>query len=399
MIKGKKIILGVTGSIAAYKAAYLVRLFIKEGAEVQVMMTESAKEFITPLTLSTLSKKPVISSFIKGSEGEWHNHVKLANWADMIIIAPATADFIARMANGICDNVLLTVYQSAACPVFVAPAMDLEMYRHPANKGNLKKLEEYGNVVIPATEGELASGLTGVGRMEEPEMILAFLKKKSDENLPLAGKKALVTAGPTREAIDAVRFISNRSSGKMGFAIAEELAGKGAEVKIITGPVHSALQNGFDVEKVITAAEMANACLKQYKNYEIIIMAAAVADYAPMNSVSNKIKKSGGNLSVELTKTKDILTAMGEKKSPGQILIGFALETDNALENARLKKRNKNLDMVVLNSLSDEGAGFETDTNKITIIDSKDRITNFEIKSKKDVAKDIVNKIIQDYYS
>lgn len=399
MIKGKKIILGVTGSIAAYKAAFLVRLFVKEGAEVQVMMTESAKEFITPLTLSTLSKNPVISSFVKGGQGEWHNHVKLANWADMIIIAPAAADFIARMAHGICDHVLLAVYQSAACPVFIAPAMDIEMYRHKANKENLKKLEEYGNVIIPATDGELASGLTGVGRMDEPENILDFVKKKLSENKPLSGKKVLITAGPTREAIDAVRFISNRSSGKMGFAIAEELAGKGAEVKIISGPVSSILQNGFEVENVTTAAEMAAACLKQYKNYEIVIMAAAVADYAPSNIVSNKIKKSDENLSVELTRTKDILAEMGQRKNPGQILIGFALETDNELENARLKKRNKNLDMVVLNSLSDEGAGFETDTNKITIIDSKNRITNFEIKSKKDVAKDIVGKIIQDYYS
>jgi phosphopantothenoylcysteine decarboxylase / phosphopantothenate---cysteine ligase len=399
MLKGKKIILGITGSIAAYKAAALTRLFMKEGAETQVIMTDAATEFITPLTLSTLSKKPVISSFVKGKEGEWYNHVKLAEWADLILIAPATADFIAKMAHGICDHVLVAVYQSATCPVYVAPAMDLEMYRHPANKENIIKLGKYGNIIIQPADGELASGLWGVGRMEEPENILSFIKKKAVENSPLNGKKVLITAGPTREPIDAVRFISNRSSGKMGYALAEELIKQGAEVTMISGPVTIPHQNGFTIQNVTTAAEMATACLNHFPKSDIIIMAAAVADYTLNAPSHTKIKKKESTLSLELNKTTDILADMGAQKKKTQVLVGFALETDNALENAREKKRNKNLDMIVLNSLANPGAGFEADTNKITIIDHNDKIINFEIKSKRDVAKDIVNKIIQDHYS
>jgi phosphopantothenoylcysteine decarboxylase / phosphopantothenate---cysteine ligase len=399
MLKGKKIILGITGSIAAYKAAVLTRLFMKEGAETQVIMTDAATEFITPLTLSTLSKKPVITSFVKGEEGEWHNHVKLAEWADLILIAPATADFIAKMAHGICDHVLVAVYQSATCPVYVAPAMDLEMYRHPANKENIIKLGEYGNIIIQPADGELASGLWGVGRMEEPENILSFIKKKASENSPLHGKKVLITAGPTREPIDAVRYISNRSSGKMGYALAEELTKQGAEVTMISGPVTIPHHNGFTIQNVTTADEMATACLNQFPKSDLIIMAAAVADYTLNAPSPTKIKKKESTLSLELITTTDILAAMGAQKKKTQVLVGFALETDNALENAREKKRNKNLDMIVLNSLADPGAGFEADTNKITIIDHNNRIINFEIKPKRDVAKDIVNKIIQDHYS
>jgi phosphopantothenoylcysteine decarboxylase / phosphopantothenate---cysteine ligase len=399
MLKGKKIILGITGSIAAYKAAALTRLFMKEGAETQVIMTDAATEFITPLTLSTLSKKPVITSFVKGEEGEWHNHVKLAEGADLILIAPATADFIAKMAHGICDHVLVAVYQSATCPVYVAPAMDLEMYRHPANKENIIKLGEYGNIIIQPADGELASGLWGVGRMEEPENILSFIKKKASENSPLHGKKVLITAGPTREPIDAVRYISNRSSGKMGYALAEELTKQGAEVTMISGPVTIPHHNGFTIQNVTTADEMATACLNQFPKSDLIIMAAAVADYTLNAPSPTKIKKKESTLSLELITTTDILAAMGAQKKKTQVLVGFALETDNALENAREKKRNKNLDMIVLNSLADPGAGFEADTNKITIIDHNNRIINFEIKPKRDVAKDIVNKIIQDHYS
>jgi phosphopantothenoylcysteine decarboxylase/phosphopantothenate--cysteine ligase len=303
------------------------------------------------------------------------------------------------MSHGLCDHILLAVYQSAVCPVFVAPAMDLEMYRHPASKANMEKLQEYGNIIIPAVDGELASGLTGVGRMEEPDNILSFIKKKVADQTPLLGKKVLITAGPTQEAIDAVRYISNRSSGKMGYALAEEFTRQGAEATLISGPVSITPQNGIAVENVKTASEMADVSLKKFPDYDIVIMAAAVADYAPENPHQKKIKKSEDTLTLQLNKTMDILAAMGKQKRKGQVLVGFALETDNALENAQEKKRNKNLDMIVLNSLTDEGAGFESDTNKITIIDHNDQIINFEIKSKKDVAKDIVNKIIQDYYS
>ena len=399
MLKDKKIVLGITGSIAAYKAAFLTRLLIKEGAEVQVVMTEAATEFITPLTLSTLSKKPVISSFIKGNEGEWNNHVKIAEWADMILIAPATADFIAKMAHGLCDHILLAIYQSATCPVFITPAMDLEMFRHPSNGENLDKLSTYGNIIIPPGDGELASGLSGIGRMEEPENIISIIKKKFNKNLPLTGKRVLVTAGPTQEAIDAVRFISNSSSGKMGYAIADELNKRGAEVILVSGPVSIIDNKPYSIEQVITAEEMAASCKKHFASCDMVIMAAAVADYAPENPATRKMKKENESLTLMLRKTPDILSELSSMKSPGQLMVGFALETDNELENARKKKRNKNLDMIVLNSLADEGAGFHTDTNKITIIDHKDRIINFETKSKKDVAKDIVNKIIQDYYS
>ena len=396
MLTNKKILLAVTGSIAAYKAALLVRLLVKEGASVKVLMTESAKDFITPLTLSTLSKSPVLSEFTGGSNGEWNNHVELGLWADVMLIAPASANTLAKMANGICDNLVLATYLSAKCPVIAAPAMDLDMYKHASTISNLKAIKSFGNEIIYSAYGELASGLVGEGRMAEPEEIITFLKNHFLKNLPLIGKTVLVTAGPTYEAIDAVRFIGNHSSGKMGVAIAETLANKGANVTLVIGPssISSSHPNIKRVD-VTSAEEMWKACEANFSKSDVAILSAAVADFKPKNVSSKKIKKTSGFDSVELVETIDILASLGKQKKKNQVLVGFALETDNEIENAKIKIKKKNLDFIVLNSLNDKGAGFKHDSNKITIIDKHNKIENFQLKAKSEVAEDIVNKIIQ----
>jgi len=394
-MRGKKILLGITGSIAAYKSAVLVRLLVKAGAEVKVVMTPAARDFVTPLTLSTLSKNPVFSEYANLETGEWSNHVELGLWADAFVIAPASANTISKMANGICDNLLLAVYLSAKCKVFFAPAMDLDMHKHPSTQDNISRLVSYGNQLINATSGELASGLHGEGRMEEPELIYNILEKYFSTDLPLSGKKALVTAGPTYEAIDPVRFIGNRSSGKMGYAIAEELANQGAEVLLVSGPSNLTVVNSKIIRKdVESAQEMLDACMADFPEKDIIVMSAAVADYKPENEATEKLKKKNNDLPLSLKPTQDILAMMGEQKSAKQFIVGFALETENELENAKSKLKKKNLDMVVLNSLKDQGAGFGHDTNKITIIDKKEVQHSFGLKSKVDVAKDIVNLIV-----
>ncbi|MBP9790814.1 MAG: bifunctional phosphopantothenoylcysteine decarboxylase/phosphopantothenate--cysteine ligase CoaBC [Bacteroidia bacterium] len=394
-MRGKKILLGITGSIAAYKSAVLVRLLVKAGAEVKVVMTPAARDFVTPLTLSTLSKNPVFSEYANLETGEWSNHVELGLWADAFVIAPASANTISKMANGICDNLLLAVYLSAKCKVFFAPAMDLDMHKHPSTQDNISRLVSYGNQLINATSGELASGLHGEGRMEEPELIYNILEKYFSTDLPLSGKKALVTAGPTYEAIDPVRFIGNRSSGKMGYAIAEELANQGAEVLLVSGPSNLTVVNSKIIRKdVESAQEMLDACMADFAEKDIIVMSAAVADYKPENEATEKLKKKNNDLPLSLKPTQDILALMGEQKSAKQFIVGFALETENELENAKSKLKKKNLDMVVLNSLKDQGAGFGHDTNKITIIDKKEVQHSFGLKSKVDVAKDIVNLIV-----
>ena len=397
MLKGKKILLGVSGSIAAYKAAFLVRLLVKAEAEVKVILTDAAKDFVTPLTLSTLSKNPVLSSFTKGENGEWNNHVELGLWADVMLIAPASANTISKMANGACDNLLLATYLSARCPVFFAPAMDLDMYQHPSVQANILKLQSFGNQLIEAREGELASGLVGQGRMAEPEELADILASHFGENADLAKKKVLITAGPTYEAIDPVRFIGNYSSGKMGFAIALEAANRGAEVTLVAGPTHlkinHPLVNRIDVK---SGKEMYEAALAHYKTSDINIFSAAVADYAPIHSADKKIKKSSGdNMHIELAETTDIAKALGAQKGAHQLNIGFALETDNEQDNAQKKILSKNFDMIVLNSLQDAGAGFGHDTNKISIIDKANNITHFELKSKTEVAKDIIDAIVE----
>ena len=392
-MRGKRILLGITGSIAAYKSAVLVRLLIKAGAEVRVVMSESAKDFITPLTFSVLTKQPVITSSHKPDTGEWNNHVDAGLWADAFIIAPASANTLAKMANGISDNHLLTCYLSARCPVFIAPAMDLDMFNHPAVKANLQKLTSIKNHhIISTTEGELASGLFGEGRMEEPEKIFGILEDFFFRNLPLRGMKALVTAGPTYEAIDPVRFIGNRSSGKMGFAIAEELSKRGATVKLITGPSILSL-NDHSVERtnVKSAEEMYSACMKNFEEMDIIVMSAAVADYKPGETSNEKIVKKNNPLSLSLIPTIDILKSMGEKKKVNQLLVGFALETNDELNHAKEKLGNKNLDIIVLNSLNDEGAGFEISTNKVTIIERSGREHSYDKKPKEEVARDLVD--------
>ena len=395
MLSGKKILLGITGSIAAYKSAILIRHLVKEGAEVKVLMTPSAKDFITPLTLSTLSKYPVFSEFSSNvSTGKWNNHVELGLWADALVIAPATANTISKMASGNCDNFLLAVYLSAKCPVFIAPAMDLDMYKHQSTKENLKKIVSFGNIIIPPARGELASGLTGEGRMEEPEEILKLLVNFFSKELPLQGKKFLITAGPTYEPIDPVRFIGNYSSGKMGFAIAEEAAKHGAKVKLITGPVTLQLKN-CSIERidVSTADEMYDKTMQNFQSADVAVLSAAVADFKPGKKEKEKIKKQNIPPSIGLLPTKDILSGLGKIKNENQILIGFALETENEMENAKIKLRNKNLDFIVLNSLRDKGAGFKSNTNKITILDRKNKITKFELKEKSEVAVDIINQI------
>ena len=394
MLENKKIVLGITGSIAAYKACVLARLLIKKGAEVQVVMTPSAKEFITPLTLATLTQKPVVSEFFDRRDGSWHSHVSLGLWADAMLVAPASASTIGKMANGIADNMLVTTYLSMKAPVFVAPAMDLDMYAHPTTQANLKKLANYGNHIIEPGTGFLASKLEGKGRMEEPEKIVEALEQFFASQQKLAGKKVLITAGPTYEKIDPVRFIGNYSSGKMGFALAETCAEQGAEVTLVSGPVmlqtnHPNIHR-IDVE---SASEMYEAATKHFPKADIAILCAAVADFTPKTTADKKIKRKGDDLTIMLQPTQDIAAALGAKKKKKQVLVGFALETDNELNNAKDKMKRKNFDFIVLNSLQDKGAGFRVDTNKVTIIDRHNGITAYDTKSKKEVAKDIIEAI------
>lgn len=394
-LNGKKFVVGVCGSIAAYKTAMLVRLLVKAGAEVRVVMTPSSADFITPLTLSTLSKNPVAMEF-SNDKGEWNNHVELGLWGDALVIAPASANTIAKMANGLCDNLLLAVYLSARCPVFIAPAMDLDMLQHPATKNNIEKLLGYGNHLIKPAYGELASGLTGEGRMAEPEEIASQLDVYFSSSKKLSGKKALVTSGPTYEAIDPVRFIGNHSTGKMGFAIAEALARQGAEVTIVSGPTQLYTNNPrISVKHVTSAEEMYNACVQVFPSSDITVLAAAVADYKPKTVAAQKIKKKDESLTVELTKTRDIAASLGKMKHNGQVMVGFALETENEQSNAVKKLEAKNLDLIVLNSLNDNGAGFGHDTNKISIIDRTHTVKDFELKGKTEVAEDIVAAILE----
>ncbi len=397
MLKGKKILLGVTGSIAAYKAALLVRLLVKEGAEVKVIMTPAAADFISPLTLGTLSKNEVISGLSSGST--WANHVMLGRWADVMLIAPLSCNTMAKMASGLCDNLLMAVYLSATCPVMIAPAMDEDMWQHPSTRLNLNKLISWGNIVVPVQKGELASGLYGEGRMAEPDMILKCLSAQLITSNELQGKKALVTAGPTVESIDPVRFISNHSTGKMGIAIAKELQKRGATVSLVLGPVSEEIPVGLNVVQVSSAAQMYEACMQLFPGMDIAVMSAAVADYTPATVASTKIKKSTDQFSIELTRTKDILKSIGEQKKNGQLIVGFALETNNEQENAQAKLRTKNADMIVLNSLNDAGAGFGGNSNKITIFDKEGGRFDFDTKPKTAVAEDIVNLIVKKLYA
>ena len=393
MLRGKKILLGITGSIAAYKGALIIRSLISEGAEVKVVMSPSAGEFISALTLSTLSKNPVYTDFIKNDQGEWNNHVALGLWADLMLIAPATANTLAKMSHGIADNLLLAVYLSARCPVYFAPAMDLDMYVHPATKNNLEKLKSYGHVMIPSEHGELASGLIGTGRMAEPETIINHLKAHFNAKKSLSGKKALVTAGPTYEKIDPVRFIGNYSSGKMGYSIVTALQERGCEVTLITGPTSIPVPEVHKVIRVTSAHEMYHACLNEYHGKDMLILAAAVADFTPTETAPEKIKKKETEMVLHLQQTTDIARELGIKKGNNQLLIGFALETQHEEENARKKLLSKNFDMIVLNSLKDSGAGFQHDTNKITIFDKEGNTTKFKLKSKSEVALDIIKAI------
>ncbi len=397
VLSGKNVLVGVTAGIAAYKTAHLVRYFIKAGANVQVIMTPASKEFITPLTLSTLSKNPVHSTFYnKEDENElWNNHVELGLWADLFVIAPATANTMSKMANGTCDNLLLATYLSAKSKVYFAPAMDLDMYQHPSTKSTLKKLRSFGNVMIPVESGELASGLVGEGRMAEPESIVAFIEADILSRLPLKGKKVLITAGPTYEAIDPVRFIGNHSSGKMGFELAKCAANLGAEVILISGPSNEIVKHSLIKRiDVVSAQQMYKIVHMHFDTIDIAIAAAAVADYTPAKVSAQKIKKKDTTMSIDMIKTKDILASMGENKRH-QFLVGFALETTNEVENAINKLRRKNLDLIVLNSLQDKGAGFKQLTNKVTIIDHVEKQTIYELKSKTDVASDIFGEILK----
>ena len=396
MLENKKIVLGITGSIAAYKACILARLLIKKGAEVQVVMTPSAKEFITPLTLATLTQKPVVSEFFDRRDGSWHSHVSLGLWADAMLVAPASASTIGKMANGIADNMLVTTYLSMKAPVFVAPAMDLDMYAHPSTQANLQKLQSYGNHIIEPGTGFLASKLEGKGRMEEPEKIVEVLEQYFAKQQKLAGKKVLITAGPTYEKIDPVRFIGNYSSGKMGFALAGVCAEQGAEVTLICGPVmlqtsHPNIKR-IDVE---SAQQMYEAATKHFPKTDIAILCAAVADFTPKTTADKKIKRKGDDLTIKLQPTQDIAAALGAQKKKEQVLVGFALETDNELKNAKDKMERKNLDLIVLNSLQDKGAGFRVDTNKVTIIDRHNGLTAYDTKTKREVAEDIVECIVK----
>ncbi|XOV94463.1 MAG: bifunctional phosphopantothenoylcysteine decarboxylase/phosphopantothenate--cysteine ligase CoaBC [Bacteroidota bacterium] len=394
MLAGKKIIIAVCGSIAAYKTAFFIRLLVKEGAEIKVIMTSSAKDFITPLTLSTLSKNPVYLEFLKNNQGEWVNHVKLGLWADLMIVAPLSANTLAKLANGLSDNLLTAVYLSARCPVMVSPAMDLDMYQHPTTRENLRKLAGFGNRIIEAEEGELASGLHGIGRMAEPEHLLDAVKDHFKKKESLKGKKVLITSGPTHEAFDPVRFIGNHSTGKMGRSIALACANRGATVEFITGPVqHLPNHPGIQIQKITSAEDLFKASKKSFKNADIAIFTAAVVDYRPKEVSPSKIKKDKGNLEITLVPNPDIAMELGKLKSKKQITVGFALETDNEAENAQAKLKKKNLDMIVLNSLNHEGAGFSHDTNKVTIFQKDNKQINFELKTKDQVAEDLLDEL------
>jgi phosphopantothenoylcysteine decarboxylase/phosphopantothenate--cysteine ligase len=397
MLDGKRILLGVTGSIAAYKSAFLVREFVKAGAEVQVILTDAASSFVTPLTLGTLSKRPVLQNLVKEPlhAGVWNNHVELGIWADLMVVAPASANTLAKMAHGEADNLLLTTYLSAKCPVYFAPAMDLDMHAHGANQENINTLEGRGNVHIPSASGELASGLEGQGRMAEPEEIRAFIEKDLKSKAPLSGKKILITAGPTQEPIDPVRYIGNRSTGKMGYAIAAAAAEMGAKVTLVSGPTQLDTPRGVEVVSVQTAREMYEAAVPRFEEADIAILSAAVADYRPVSAADQKLKKKEQNLEIKLEPTQDILKKLGEEKKD-QILIGFALETENALENAKGKLERKNCDLIVLNTLEDENAGFGFNTNKVTFV-SRNKIVETELKSKSEIAYDLLNFVMNQF--
>ena len=394
MLKGKKIVVGITGSIAAYKAAYLIRILIKKGAEVQVVMTPAGKEFITPVTLSALTGKPVVSEFFTANDGTWHSHVDLGLWADAMVIAPATAATIGKMANGIADNMLITTYLSMKAPVLVAPAMDLDMFAHPSTQHNLQRLQTFGNYIIEPGTGFLASSLEGKGRMEEPERIVEVIKSFFATQQQLSKKKILITAGPTYEKIDPVRFIGNYSSGKMGYALAEECAERGADVILVSGPVNiQAKHPAIQVVNVESAEEMHQTCQLHFPDVNAALFCAAVADYKPEQTADSKMKRKEKDMSIRLIANPDIAAGMGKRKKEGQVTVGFALETDNEQFNAEEKLRKKNLDFIVLNSLKDPGAGFQTDTNKVTLIDRQGNKEVFALKSKKEVAKDVINKL------
>ena len=396
MIKGKNILLGITGSIAAYKAATLVRLLVKQGASVKIVMTPLAKEFITPLTLATLSKNPILVDFFDPENGNWNSHVDLGMWADLYLIAPASANTMAKMANGIADNLLLTSYLSAKCPVMVAPAMDLDMYKHPATQENIEKLQQRGDIIIESPTGELASGLTGKGRMEEPETIANRVSQLFANGHQLHNKTILVTSGPTYEPIDPVRFIGNHSSGKMGAALALTLAERGAKVIMVTGPSkHIPNHPNIAVEKVTNAQQMYELATRHFSKCDAAILAAAVSDFTPKRVADRKIKSKNKSITIDLEPTKDIAKHLGANKKEGQKLVGFALETENEVQNAKQKLKSKNFDFIVLNSTSDKGAGFNVDTNKITIIHSNDTVNTFETKPKKEVAADIVEQLVK----
>lgn len=394
MLKGKKIILGITASIAAYKIPYLIRLLIKEGAEVKVIMTPAAKDFVTTLTIATLSKNPCLIEPFDRIDGSWHSHVELGNWADLLLIAPVTATTLGKMANGIADNLLIATYLAAKCPVFFAPSMDLDMYQHPTTQKNIESLQSFGNKFIAPNEGELASGLCGAGRLSEPEDILEILNKHFQVKQSFSKKKVLISAGPTVEAIDPVRYISNHSSGLMGYKLAEEFAERGAMVTLISGPTSLQINHpSIKLINVVNTEEMYNSCIDSFKNSDICIMSAAVSDFKPEIVRDSKIKKNKNLASINLVPTKDILSELGKRKSKNQILVGFALETDNELVNAKTKLKNKNLDLIVLNSLKDKGAGFKQKTNKISIIDNEGNVMSFGLKPKENVAKDIADRI------
>jgi phosphopantothenoylcysteine decarboxylase/phosphopantothenate--cysteine ligase len=400
MIRGANILVGVTGSIAAYKSALLIRHLIKEGANVKVIMSPAAKDFISPLTLSTLSKNPVNEAFFDSETGEWTSHVDLGLWANLFVIAPATANTMAKFAHGICEDLLSATYLSARCPVLLAPAMDMDMYRHQATIGNIQQLKAYGNIIIEADHGELASGLIGEGRMAEPEAIVSFISNFLHSKQCLTGKKVLITAGPTQEPIDPIRYIGNHSSGKMGYAIAAEIANRGAKVHLISGPTNLQIDHrNIERHMVNTAEEMFANCERFFQDTDITVLAAAVSDYKPTTTASEKIKKSDESLQIQLKKTVDIAANLGRRKKEGQFIVGFALESENELANARSKLHKKAFDLIVLNSIRDAGAGFGHNTNKVTIIDKNEKMQEFGLKPKDEVATDIVDEIVKQIHA